>query len=135
MNVRRALGKILLSLVIIGIAAVAWLAWKIIHPAGGSRSYVEEIMRDIGKLAPIPRSAQNVRVGSHWFRVTASFSAPREDIQRWIDESPGLQGFTGERIDNGPRVRYGKLTGNQSVQVTVEEATDHVDVIVQGDPL
>ena len=92
-------------------------------------------MRQLGGLAPIPKSARDVRVASPWFKVTASFTAPREDIQRWINESPGLQGFTGQRIDSDTRFRYGQLTGNQSVQVTIDEATNYVDVVVQGDPL
>ena len=92
-------------------------------------------MRELGGLAPIPKSAHNVLVGSRWFEWTASFSATPEVIQRWINESPGLEGFTGERIDNGTRIRYGKLTGNRSMQVTVDEATNHVEVIVRSDPL
>lgn len=92
-------------------------------------------MRQLGGLAPIPKSAQNVRVGSRWFECDASFSATPEVIQRWISESPGLRGLTGERIENSTRIRYGQLTPNRSMQVTVDEATNHVEVIVRSDPL
>jgi hypothetical protein len=121
---------------IVSIGTVAYLAYASFAPTGRlHRQSVEETMREVGGLASIPQSAQNVRVESRWFAVTASFSAPPEDIQRWINGSPNLQGITGERIDDGTRVRYGQLTGNQSVQVTVDESTNHVDVVVHSDPL
>lgn len=92
-------------------------------------------MRNLGGLAPFPQSARDIRVESHWFSNKASFSAPPEDIERWIKESPGLQSLTGERIDNGTRVRYEQITGNRSVELIVDEATNRVDVNLRSDAL
>lgn len=121
---------------VLAVGTVTYLAYSSFSPTGRlHRQSVEETMREIGGLAPIPQSARNVRVTSQWFSAKASFSASPEDIQRWINASPKLRGVPGERIDNGTRVRYGRLTGNQSTQVTVDDANHHVDVVVQSDPL
>ncbi len=49
---------------------------------------------DWARLAPFPKSARDVvtqegNMFTRAFRV--SFSAPKEDITRWVEESPGLR--------------------------------------------
>jgi len=133
--VRRRILIVLWLTAAIGI--VACLAWSSFAPTGAlHRRSVEKTMREVGGLAPIPKSARDVRVASHWFSVTASFTAQPEEIQRWLKQSSGLQGITGHPVDNGRRMRFVALPGNdQSVTITIDEATNRVDLVVYGDPL
>ncbi len=58
-----------------------------------------------GRLAPFPESASGIKVvteGSAFtraFRVT--FQAPLDDIERWIENSPGLRESTVEVVHAG----------------------------------
>ncbi len=61
--------------------------------------------REWGRLAPFPESASDLDVvteGSMFtraFRVT--FQAPLDDIEQWIESSPGLEESTVEMIHTG----------------------------------
>ena len=86
-----------------------------------------------GRLAPFPGSAQNLKVSAEgwmftWaFRVT--FTAPPEDIEVWVADSPGLQGQTPENIDSDTR-KYVISPGGaaQYAEVVVDDRTNSVQV-------
>ena len=60
------------------------------------------------RLDPIPRSATNIRFASKGSMFTrefdVSFSAPPEDIERWIDHSPGTSSSTPTINKNGTAI-------------------------------
>lgn len=130
---RRTLQKVLWLTLIGGFVAAVWLVWAIF--TSPDRSWIEGTMRDVGGLAPIPQSARDVQVESHWFKVTAPFSAPAGDIEQWLNNSPRMQGVTGEQINGDKRIRYSHREGVRLTEVIVDESTGRVDVIVHSDPL
>jgi hypothetical protein len=87
-----------------------------------------------GRLAPFPKSARDLVVTTHGnmftrgFRV--SFSAPKEDIARWAEESPGIKDT--EPNKEGSLRKYVIKPGGGAVyaEVVIDDATDQVRTYV-----
>jgi hypothetical protein len=87
-----------------------------------------------GRLAPFPESARDLVVTTEGnmftrsFRV--SFSAPKEDIAQWADESPGLRETQPKK--EGPQRKYVIKPGGGAVyaEVVIDDSTDKVQVYV-----
>ena len=90
--------------------------------------------KEWGRLAAFPDAAKNVVVTTEGnmftraFRV--SFSAPREEIARWIDESPGLR-ETQPQIE-GPIRKYNIKPGGgaQRAEVVIDNSSNQVKIYV-----
>ena len=95
-----------------------------------SREYVHAE----GGLAPFPRSAEKLALKSGWFVVKGSFTAPVNDIIKWIDDSPGLSGVEAEVLGAG-KTRYTNQKGNRITTVTIDEVGKTVEFSVTSDPL
>ena len=87
-----------------------------------------------GRLAPFPKSARDLvvtttgNIFTRGFRV--SFSAPKEDIARWAEESPGLR-ETQPKIEGSQRKYEIKPGGGaQHAEVVIDDSTDKVEVYV-----
>lgn len=87
-----------------------------------------------GRLAPFPKSARDLVITTQGnmftrgFRV--SFSAPKEDIARWAEESPGLRETQPEK--KGSERKYVIKPGGGAVyaEVVIDDATDQVRTYV-----
>jgi len=87
-----------------------------------------------GRLAPFPKSARDLVITTEGnmftrsFRV--SFSAPKEDIVRWADESPGLR-ETPPKKEGSQRKYLIKPSGGAAyAEVVIDDATDQVRTYV-----
>ena len=87
------------------------------------------------RLAPFPESTQSFKITSEGSMFTRSFrvqfTATPEAIQRWIGDSPGMQGV--EPSVPRPNVRNFNIRpggGAQHAEVEIDDATDVVCVYV-----
>ena len=88
-----------------------------------------------GRLAPVPESAEGLKVATEGgmftraFRVSFSDSMP--EIDRWLNESPGTHEAKPERPTPGTRrylIRPGG--GAQHAEVTIDDASGLVSIYV-----
>jgi hypothetical protein len=88
-----------------------------------------------GRLAPFPENAANVLIeteGSSFTRsFRASFVAPKQDIQAWVKESPGINEATPEELSDN-KVRYSIVPGGgaNKAEVTIDYTLNRVDIYV-----
>jgi len=87
-----------------------------------------------GRLAPFPKSARDLvvtktgNIFTRGFRV--SFSAPKEDIARWAEESPGLTETQPEKEGSQRKYEIKPGGGAQHAEVVIDDSTDKVQVYV-----
>jgi hypothetical protein len=66
-----------------------------------------EITLEWGRLAPFPTKAENVSIRTEGNQFTrsfrAKFNAPKEEIDKWIEVSPGLNEAKVEGMADGKR--------------------------------
>jgi hypothetical protein len=88
-----------------------------------------------GRLAPFPANATNVMVeteGSSFTRsFRASFVAPKQDIQSWIKESPGINEATPEELSDN-QICYSIVPGGgaNKAEVTIDFILNKVEIYV-----
>ena len=88
-----------------------------------------------GRLSPFPGGATNVSIeteGSSFTRsFHASFTAPKQDIQSWIKDSPGLNEITPEELSNN-KVHYIVAPGGgaNKAEVTIDYGLNQVEIYV-----
>jgi len=88
-----------------------------------------------GRLSPFPASATNVSVeteGSSFTRsFRASFTAPKQDIESWIKDSPGLNETTPDDLSNN-KVQYIIAPGGGAnrAKVTIDYGLNQVEIYV-----
>jgi len=88
-----------------------------------------------GRLSPFPASATNISVmteGSSFTRsFRASFTAPKQDIESWIKDSPGLNETTPEEL-SGNKVQYviAPSGGANRAEVTIDYGLNQVEIYV-----
>jgi hypothetical protein len=88
-----------------------------------------------GRLAPFPANAINVLIeteGSSFTRsFHVSFVAPKQDIQTWIKESPGIKEATPEELsDNKIMYRITPGDGANKAELTIDYTFNKVDIYV-----
>lgn len=101
--------------------------------AADKRSAIKATL-EWGRLAPFPKSARDLVVTTEGnmftrsFRV--SFSAPKEDIARWAEESPGIRETQPKK--EGSERKYVIKPGGGAVyaEVVIDDATDQVRIYV-----
>jgi hypothetical protein len=88
-----------------------------------------------GRLAPFPANAANVSIETEGNSFTrsfhASFVAPKQDIQVWINDSPGLNEAAPEELSSG-KVWY-RITpggGANKAEVTINYILNSVEIYV-----
>lgn len=88
-----------------------------------------------GRLAPIPASATHLLIeteGSSFTRsFRVSFTAPKEDIQAWMKDSPGFNEATSEELSDN-KVWYDIAPGGgaNSAEVTIDYYLNKVEIYV-----
>ncbi len=103
MNGRKYLTTIAIALVVLGTLLYVGIkaGSNYLNRRVDEESAIETTL-EWGKLAAFPESARNLKVTSEGsmftraFRIT--FRAPMEDIEDWIESSPGLRGTEPEII-------------------------------------
>jgi len=88
-----------------------------------------------GRLSPFPVSATNVSIETEGNSFTrsfrASFTAPKQDIQSWIVDSPGLNGTTPEKLsDNKVQYIIEPGAGANKAEVTIDYVSNRVEIYV-----
>ena len=87
------------------------------------------------QLSPFPASATNVSIKTEGNSFTrsfrASFVAPKQDIQSWIEDSPGLNETTPEEISD-TKVQYIIVPsgGANRAEVTIDYGLNQVEIYV-----
>ena len=88
-----------------------------------------------GRLSPFPENATNISVQAEGDSFTrsfrASFSAPKQDIKTWLDDSPGTRETTPQTMPDG-HLKYviAPGAGANSAEVTVDFETNTVEIYV-----
>jgi hypothetical protein len=88
-----------------------------------------------GRLSPFPASATNISVKTEGNAFTrsfrASFNAPKQDIESWIKESPGLNETRPEEISD-TKVQYiiAPDGGASRAKVTIDYGLNQVEIYV-----
>ena len=88
-----------------------------------------------GRLSPFPASATNISViteGSSFSRsFRASFTAPKQGIESWIKNSPGLNETTPEKLsDNKVQYVIAPGGGANRAEVTIDYGLNQVEIYV-----
>jgi hypothetical protein len=120
-----AQGFVLAGIVVLGAIGVAWLlnSWL--------QASAIDCTLEWGRLAPLPKSAQHIAIvteGSMFtreFRVT--FVAAPEDIEQWLQTSPGTR--EGVLTTPSPGVRNFQIKaggGAEFAEVTVDDSLHRV---------
>jgi len=93
------------------------------------------IVLEWGRLSPFPASATRVSVETEGNSFTrsfrANFVAPKQDIQTWISDSPGLNEGVPEEL-SGNKVKY-VITpgaGASKAEVTIDYVLNQVEIHV-----
>lgn len=94
-----------------------------------------EIPREWGRLSPYPASAKNLRSSTSGSALTRSFrvrfSAPGDEIERWLKESPGTRDVVPEQRGPGQRRYLIKPGGGaQHAEVNVDDEQGLVSIYV-----
>jgi hypothetical protein len=93
------------------------------------------IVLEWGRLSPFPASATNVSVETEGNSFTRSFRArfvaPKQDIQSWIKDSPGLNEAVPEELSNN-KVKYIITSegGTNKAEVTIDYILNQVEIYV-----
>ena len=93
------------------------------------------IVLEWGRLAPFPANATNVLIeteGSSFARsFRASFLAPKQDIQAWITESPGINEATPDQLSE-KKFKYVIVSGGgvNKAEVTIDYTLNKVDIYI-----
>jgi hypothetical protein len=88
-----------------------------------------------GRLSPLPASATNISIETEGNSFTrsfhASFVAPKQDIQSWVEDSPGLNETTPEEISD-TKVQYVIAPGGGAnrAEVTIDYGLNQVEIYV-----
>jgi hypothetical protein len=88
-----------------------------------------------GRLAPVPVSAKGFTIGAEGGMFTrsfrASFTAPREDVIRWLRESPGTREAAPVKVRPGvQRFLISPGAGAGHAEVIVDETGGVVGIYV-----
>ena len=88
-----------------------------------------------GRLSPFPTSATNVSIKTEGNSFTrsfrASFTAPKQDIQKWIQNSPGLKETTSDELsDNKVQYIISPGGGANQAEVTIDYGLSQVEIYV-----
>jgi len=88
-----------------------------------------------GRLSPFPASATNVSIkteGSSFTRsFRASFTAPKQDIESWIKDSPGLNETTPDELsDNKVQYIIAPGGGANRAEVIIDYSLGQVEIYV-----
>jgi hypothetical protein len=128
---KKSLKRFLLMAVgflILGLGGVAWFGYSFLSPnSSRNRAAAMECTLAWGRLAPFPSSARQVQISteggmfSRAFRV--SFTAPAEDIDRWLQQSAGTQ----EAQPSAPE------PGRRHFEIQPGEGASHAEVTVDDD--
>lgn len=121
------------SLRVVTIVAIALVLAYGIFSYLNRRSAINATL-EWGRLAPFPESAQNfviTPVGNMFTRsFRVSFSAPAGDINRWVDESPGLRETQPVREGSLRKYRIKPGSGAQYAEVVIDDSNHQVRVYV-----
>lgn len=127
----RRLAKITLPLLIL-----AFIAGALVY--GWHRSTVQRIGLETtlewARLAPLPSTAQGVRVtteGSMFTRgFRISFTAPPDVLHQWVAESPGPSSATPEETGTKTKYEIEPGGGAQHAEMTIDFQTGEVHIYV-----
>ena len=86
--------RIIGCVLVLGAVAAAWLGYMLLSPESSwNRASAIRCTLEWGQLAPFPQSARNLIITTSGNMFTRSFhisfTAPADDIERWLQESPG----------------------------------------------
>jgi hypothetical protein len=117
-------------------AGVSWLAYSFLSPdSSRNRASALDCILAWGRLAPLPRSAQQLTVTTHGNAFTrefrTSFVAPPEDIEEWLQTSLGTCDAVVTQAS--PGVRHFQIKpggGAEFAEVTVDDTQHRVSVRV-----
>ena len=99
------------------------------------RKEMMALVLEWGRLSPLPTSATNISIETEGNSFTrsfhASFVAPKQDIQSWIEDSPGLNETTPEEISD-TKVQYIIAPGGGAnrAAVTIDYGLNQVEIYV-----
>ncbi len=88
-----------------------------------------------GRLSPFPTSATDISIktegGSFTRSFRVSFTAPKQDIESWIKDSPGLNETTPDELF-GNKVQYIIAPGGgaNKAEVTIDYGLNQVEIYV-----
>lgn len=130
---------LLVSILMLGSAlvfGVAWLAYSFLSPdSSRNRAAALEVTRDWGRLDPLPSAAEQLVISTHGSMFTRefriSFVASPEDIEAWLESSPG----TREAVVTAPSpgLRHFKIApggGAEFAEVVVDDTLRRVSIRV-----
>lgn len=91
-----------------------------------------EATREWARLNDFPSSAANLTVaaqGNMFAReLTVEFDAPLEDLDKWLDESPGTKSVVPSMEGSVRRYNIQPGGGAQRVELELDENTGHVKI-------
>lgn len=93
------------------------------------------IVLEWGRLAPFPANATNVSIEAEGNSFTrsfyASFVAPKQDIQTWIKNSPGINEATPQELSEN-KIKYTISPGGGAnlAEVTIDFTMNKVNIYV-----
>jgi hypothetical protein len=124
-----AQGFVLGSIVVLGSISVAWLLHSRLQTSA------TDCTLEWGRLAPLPKSAQQIAIvteGSMFTREfrTSFFAAP-EDIEEWLQSSPGTR--EGALTTPSPGIRHFQIKaggGAEFAEVIVDDSLHRVFIHV-----
>jgi hypothetical protein len=124
------------SVLVFGGAGLMWLAYSFLSPdSSRNRASAIDCTLEWGRLAPLPPSAQQLTVTTHGSMFSrefrTNFVAPPEDIEEWVQCSPG----TREAVVTtpSPGVRHFQIKpggGAEFAEVTVDDTQHSVSIRV-----
>ncbi len=122
--------------IVFGAAGASWLAYSLLSPySSRNRSSAIDCTLEWGRLASFPSSAHQLTITTHGNMFTREFRtffvAPPEDIEEWLQNSPG----TREAVMTmpSPGFRRFKITpggGAEFAEVTVDDIQHQVSIKV-----
>jgi hypothetical protein len=121
---------------VLGALGVSWLAYSVLSPnSARNQASARECTLEWGRLAPFPPSAQQLKIvtrGSPFTReFEVFFAAPREEIEEWLQQSPGTREAT--FTAPSPGVRHFLIApggGASFAEVTVDDTKSCVSIRV-----
>ena len=131
----KRLTRIAACVLVLGAGAAAWLGYMLLSPESSwNQADAIRCTLEWGRLAPFPASARNLTIttsgGSFTRSFHVSFTASEDDIESWLQQSPGTRGVVPK--NKTPDIREFEITpgggGAIGGTVSVEDA-EHLVLI------
>ena len=120
----------------VGAVAAVWFGYMLFSPGSSwNRAAAIRCTLEWGRLAPFPASARDLKITTSGNMFTRSFhisfTAPADDIELWLRQSPGTRGVV--PTTETPSIREFQIApggGAQAASASVDDAKHRVSIDV-----